>query len=258
MKLPSSNTHYNLPKSLQRYSCHVLCLCTGSSRITFQIPLNISADEAASITSGAGTAIDGLYGDRRGSGAKQLTAPWEEGGAELYKGKPILILGGSSSVGQYGQDIVALLSYKLNWQFIYKAIQFAKLSGFSPIITTASLHNADLLKAFGATHVVDRKSVVVAEVRSITREPIDFIFDAISEGGTQEQALEILASGGTLALVLRPTVDVQKHSDKHIAYVSAHFRVFKALGIAFTKFLPKLLEEGSIKVRHVIIRSLLL
>lgn len=88
--------------------------CTGSSRVTFQIPLNISADEAASITSGAGTAIDALYGDRRGSGAKQLTAPWEEGGADLYKGKPILILGGSSSVGQYGQDIVALISYKLN------------------------------------------------------------------------------------------------------------------------------------------------
>lgn len=55
-------------------------------------------------------------------------------------------------------------------------------------------------------------------------------------------------------MVLRPTVDVQKHSDKHVSCVSAHFRVFKTLGIAFTKYLPKLLEEGLIKVRVVITR----
>ena len=35
-------------------------------------------------------------------------------------------------------------------------IQFAKLSGFSPIITTASPRHTARLQALGATHVVDR------------------------------------------------------------------------------------------------------
>ena len=32
-------------------------------------------------------------------------------------------------------------------------IQFARLAGFSPIIVTASLHNTELLRSLGATHV---------------------------------------------------------------------------------------------------------
>ena len=36
------------------------------------------------------------------------------------------------------------------------AIQLAKLSGVSPIIITASLKSAELLKSYGATHVLDR------------------------------------------------------------------------------------------------------
>lgn len=74
-------------------------------RTPFKIPSNITTDEAASVAIGTGTAIVGLYGNRvdQGSGAKQLIAPWDKGGANLYNGKPILVLGGSSSVGQYGQ-----------------------------------------------------------------------------------------------------------------------------------------------------------
>ena len=44
-----------------------------------------------------------------------------------------------------------------------KAIQCAKLSGFNPIITTASLHNEPLLLSLGATRVVERSSETNAE-----------------------------------------------------------------------------------------------
>ena len=53
-------------------------------------------------------------------------------------------------------------------------IQFAKLSGFSPIITTASKHNETYLKSLGATHVIDR-SIPLSElpqaVKAITDKP---------------------------------------------------------------------------------------
>ena len=62
----------------------------------------ISFDEAASLPICAATAAVGLYSDRKDSGAKQYTVPWEDGGANIYKGKAIVILGGASSVGQYG------------------------------------------------------------------------------------------------------------------------------------------------------------
>jgi len=233
MRLLSSNTHCNLPKLLQRYEYLVHLICIHLKlKDALQIPSTLSFDEAASIPSGAGAAFDGLYGDRKGSGAKQFTAPWEDGGIDFYKGKPILVFGGSSSVGQY-------------------VIQFAKLSGFSPIIATASMHNADPLKAIGATHVVDRKSDIATEVKKITSEPIDFVFDTISEGGTQDQAWEILAPGGTLILTLRPTVDKEKYTDKHLLHLFAAFHYDKPLGITFAKFLPKLLEEGLIKPNRV-------
>lgn len=127
-------------------------------------------------------------------------------------------------------------------------MQFAKLSGFSPIIVTASLHNKDLVKSLGATHVIDRNADVAAEVKKITSSPINFVFDTISEGGTQELGLEILTPGGTLALTLPRTVDTEKYSDKHIVQVVSLVRLHN-LAEAFTKSLPKLFEDGVLKVR---------
>ena len=69
-----------------------------------KIPANVSFDQAASVPLGLATAAGGLYNDRAsGSGAKKLTPPWETG-KDLYSGQPIVILGGSSSVGQYSRS----------------------------------------------------------------------------------------------------------------------------------------------------------
>ncbi|KZP06120.1 GroES-like protein [Athelia psychrophila] len=154
------------------------------AKYTAKVPQSISIEQAASISAGAATATVGLYQTKQfGAG---LVAPWEQGGQAKYDGKPLLVLGGASSVGAY-------------------VIQFAKLSGFSPIIATASLHNAAYLESLGATHVLDRHLDAAAlkkEVSSITKLPIDIVYDAISEPDTQKLGYELLADNGTLILTL--------------------------------------------------------
>ncbi|KZP06130.1 GroES-like protein, partial [Athelia psychrophila] len=149
-----------------------------------KLPQSISIDQAASIPAGAITATVGLYqAEQLGAG---LVAPWAPGGQAKYSKKPLLVLGGASSVGTY-------------------AIQFAKLSGFSPIIATASPHNAAYLESLGATHVLDRHldaASLKKEVVSITKLPIDIVYDAISEPNTQKLGYELLADNGTLILTL--------------------------------------------------------
>ncbi|KAG1816129.1 uncharacterized protein BJ212DRAFT_1481206 [Suillus subaureus] len=54
-----------------------------------------------------------------------------EGGNSKHARQPILNMGDTSTIGQY-------------------AIQLGRLSGFSPIITTASSHNTELLSSPGA------------------------------------------------------------------------------------------------------------
>ncbi|KAG2128171.1 hypothetical protein BD769DRAFT_1628167 [Suillus cothurnatus] len=136
--------------------------------IPFQIPPSISFDSAATVPVGLDTALVGLYGNDFGAG---ITPPWTQGISESKS--PIVIFGGSSSVGLY-------------------TIQLARLSGFYPIITTASPSNEDLVKSYGATHFVDRnlsgKQLKVA-IRKVTDNPI-----------------RLLADNGTLILTLPASV----------------------------------------------------
>jgi NADPH:quinone reductase-like Zn-dependent oxidoreductase len=68
-----------------------------------QKPDNISFDEAATIPLCLSTAAIGLYDSpREGSYGVGLTPPWEPNGAGKYKDQGILVVGGSSCVGQFG------------------------------------------------------------------------------------------------------------------------------------------------------------
>ena len=68
-----------------------------------QIPDSLSFDEAATIPLGLATAATGLFNESAKSSSVGLYPPWEDGGRGKYAGQPILILGGASSVGQYGK-----------------------------------------------------------------------------------------------------------------------------------------------------------
>lgn len=202
--------------------------------ITGKLPDNVSFDEAASIPLGIATAAVGLYADRP-AGVQKYTPAWEEGGEGLYRGKPIVVVGGSSSVGQY-------------------VIQLAKLSGFSPIITTASLRNSEFLESLGANHVIDRKADVPTKVKEILGEtPVELVYDAISEKDTQQQAWDVLTPGGTLVLVSREAF-VDKNKGKTVidtVFADLHSPELRQLGASLQSKLTHLLENGTIKPNRV-------
>ncbi|KAG1805077.1 chaperonin 10-like protein [Suillus plorans] len=154
---------------------------------TAKIPASESFDSAATVPLGLDTAVVGLYGDQLGA---SITPPWEEGAGDHESKKPIVILGGSSSVGAY-------------------TIQLARLSGFYPIITTASPSNEELVKGYGATHFFDRNlsgKQLLAAISEVTDDPIKLVYDAISLPETQSVAWELLADNGTLVLTLPASV----------------------------------------------------
>lgn len=136
------------------------------------------------------------------------------------------------------------------------ALQFLRLSGFSPIITTASLRNSDLVKAYGATHVVDRTlpaSAVAAEIKRIAGGPINLVYDAISLTETKNLAFDVLAPGGSLVLVLPEDLDGYKRPEGAQANVMSaagelSFPQNRDLGIRFATEFEKLLQQGLIKV----------
>lgn len=114
-------------------------------------------------------------------------------------------------------------------------------------MVTASLHNAELVKSLGATHVIDRKADVVAEASKIFATPPTFVFDTISEG-TQEIAWKILGTNGVLALVLPPSPKIKAGEDgKTVAVVFGNLHN-NVLGRGLFSHLSKLVEAGKIKV----------
>ena len=130
-------------------------------------------------------------------------------------------------------------------------IQLANLSGFGPIIATASPRNTGLLKSLGATHVVDRNAPLPDAVKTITSLPIKYAYDAISLKETQEAAYEVLAPGGVLILVLGFAVDKSKvDSSKQVVQVfgATADPPQRHLAVELLQILPGLLENGELKV----------
>lgn len=132
-------------------------------------------------------------------------------------------------------------------------IQYAKLSGFYPIITTVSPSNNDLVTSLGATHPLDRNkplSTLADSIKAITTKPVTVIYDAISIPETQNAAYKILADGGTLILVLAAAVkDEDKVKGKDIANPYGSAPSQGAFGKEVYAHLGAYLENGDIKVR---------
>ncbi|KAF8804121.1 GroES-like protein [Phlegmacium glaucopus] len=207
----------------------------GIAATAAKIPFNVSYDEASTLPVALTAAYVGLY--NKNPNGFGLVPPVSPEGKGKYAGNPIVIIGGSSSVGQ-------------------NAIQLAKLSGFSPIITTASPKNAEALKSLGATHVIDRNvsaSALASEVSSITQNaPVKYAVDSISLADTQQAAYDLLAPGGQLAIFLLVAVKTTKEKD--IIAVSGGIRHppnIELLETLYHDHLEQLLKEGAIKPNQV-------
>ncbi|KAI0705980.1 GroES-like protein [Cerioporus squamosus] len=206
------------------------------THVVAKIPNQVSFEEGATLFSGIATVANSLYSHKPGTESLKLSPPWEDGRGK-YSGKSILILGGATQVGLF-------------------AIQFAKLSGYNPIITTASSHNASLVRLYGATHVIDRKlseESTIAEIRAIAGGPVDLVYDAVSDDGTITLAAAAVQEGGQAVVVLPDKEELYKKlfDPKHVEWVIA--RGFQssernkgALAGLWRK-LPELLEEGALK-----------
>lgn len=150
--------------------------CKMPAALLAKTPQNISDEQASGMASAAACLV-GYYDEASGHG---LDPPWQEGGREVGKGKSIVILGGSSSVGQY-------------------CIQLARLSGFSKIVTNSSAAHIEYLKGLGADIVLDRsKQLVPADfVSAIGDLPLVFVYDAISTKDTLLLGVHIIQATKT-------------------------------------------------------------
>ncbi|CAH0040830.1 unnamed protein product [Clonostachys solani] len=155
-------------------------------------PKNTTDEEAAGISVTTVCGVVGFY-DKTGQG---LPAPWGEGGDKAGKGKAVVILGGSSSVGQY-------------------AIQLARLSGFDRIVTNSSPAHHEFLKKLGAHVVLDRSKAAVEDfAEAIGEVPLEFAFDAISELETQILGVKILQAKNVSNAQLITVTAVQDEAQK--------------------------------------------
>jgi NADPH:quinone reductase-like Zn-dependent oxidoreductase len=149
--------------------------CKMPAALVSATPDNISDVEAAGISL-ATMAVATAFYDKTGYGLK---APWETDGKMAGSGRAVVIIGGASSVGQY-------------------AIQLARLSGFTRIITNASPANHAMLRELGAHVVLDRSQSGAEDFKVATNGlPLAFVFDAISAKTTQILGVQVLQTTGT-------------------------------------------------------------
>ncbi|KAF5327331.1 hypothetical protein D9619_004012 [Psilocybe cf. subviscida] len=220
--------------SFQQYA---LALASTLARI----PDNVSFDEAATVPVVLTCAFTGLY--QKALYGLGLTPPFSPDTRGIYNGTPIVVIGGASSVGQ-------------------AVIQLARISGLSPIITTASLTNADYLKSLGATHVFDRNispAALQSEISTITQAPLKYVYDATSLPATQTLGLSILAEGGQLAIVL--PLEVALPEGREARHVVGILRLPHQIEFTQTLYhdtIMPLLEKGLFKAHSFCLIVLLL
>ncbi|KAL9095954.1 MAG: hypothetical protein Q9165_001952 [Trypethelium subeluteriae] len=167
-------------------SCTFQQYCKMPASLLGKTPRNISDNAAAGISLCTMAAVTALY---HNTGQGIFPPPWENGGEIVGKGKAAVILGGSSSVGQY-------------------TIQFARLSGFERIITNSSPKHLEHLKSLGATDVLNRSEATAQTFKDAAGNlEVSFVQDAISTEDTQTLGVVILRlfDGGNVVTVLPPT-----------------------------------------------------
>ncbi|KAJ3011019.1 hypothetical protein HKX48_007065 [Thoreauomyces humboldtii] len=151
-------------------SCTFQQYCKMPAVLLGRTPKNVTDDEASGISLAAVCALTAFY-DKTG---RNLPVPWDQGGDVIGKDKAIVVLAGSSSVGQY-------------------AIQFAKLSGYTRVVTSASVGNHSHLKTLGADVVLDRAKATVEDYKTaLASLPVDLVFDPVGTKDTLKLAVEIL------------------------------------------------------------------
>ena len=167
-------------KELGSYAEVAVALDTQLGRM----PRNIDFAEAASLPKVALTSW------------KALT--WYAGALNTtFRGRRVLILGGSGGTGSTG-------------------IQIARALGAGEILTTTSATNADYVKELGANRSIDYHSEDWWDPKVIQPGSVDVVYDCVGQTGTGDRAMGVLRRGGfyvtiTGALATNVKEGVQQH-----------------------------------------------
>jgi len=152
-----------------------------------------------------------------------------------HGGEPVLVWGGSSSVGSFAVQLLTHAGYK--------------------VISTASSHNHDYVRSLGAVAVIDYKDAdVVAQIKKAAGGPIKYAYDAISEHGSVEKSIEVVEEGGSIRLVLPPAPapeDVKKKVEVLATSVVFLLQNQDFARWAFHDYLEKALEKGHIVTQKI-------
>jgi NADPH:quinone reductase-like Zn-dependent oxidoreductase len=176
----------------------------------------------------AATAFVGLF-DKSGAGIKP---PFDGPTVDPSNGETpsIFIIGGSGSIGQ-------------------AAIQFARITGFKRIVTTAKEEYTSYLEGLGATNVLDRFTTKDgAQVMKIAPD-IRIVFDTISDGDTLDLALSVLSKkGGTVVRTLPydGITPIPKNVDLKFVLGELHWNQ-SHLGPPFWQMMEIWMQEGDLK-----------
>lgn len=213
-------------------------LIIGSSFV-WAVPDSVSLQSASAINLPFATALQAIF--------LRLGLP-----ETVASAIPVLINGGTSSVGLY-------------------AVQLAKLAGLY-VIATGSKQNHDLLTSLGADVVVDYQDVAWPEkVRELSHDKLQHAFDCISEKETTAAVSRALSSteGGHVVCILpRKTSELPERTPKVKVESTIVYTVFgeplnlgdspfenwggptprdRALWEKYLGLLPKYVESGKIK-----------
>ncbi|KAF9063700.1 GroES-like protein [Rhodocollybia butyracea] len=207
--------------------------CLIPADIVAKIPSNIDYAQAASLPVGFGTSAVGLLSAEPTGAGLNPTFDLKVN----HAGEPALVVGGSSSVGQY-------------------AIQIFRLLGYSTIIAYASARHTDFLKSLGATHVIDRGETALGNlaeaVKKITTAPLKIAYNAIGDAECRSACVDSIVVGGQVVDV-NPFEAKDPGNGKKVfgIFGSVHNPANKKFGDIIRRTLPKLLQDGAIVPNRV-------
>ena len=173
--------------SSQKEKAHQI-YATVAENLLGVIPVGVTMQEAVTLPNNFVTAYHTTISDLG------LSLPWPKPAdfTPHHAEDPILVWGGSSSVGQY-------------------ELQILKYFGYRNLLTTASPKHHELLKSYGATQVFDyndpdvTKSILASS--SGSAEPtIPFIFDCIGSQNGSVRPLARIAQAGAKVAILLPVI----------------------------------------------------
>ncbi|KAJ7246948.1 GroES-like protein [Mycena rebaudengoi] len=209
--------------------------------ILFRMLQNLSFDEASTAPVTFSTACIGLF----------APAPIE--------GESALVLGASTSTGQYGEEAVTT------------TIQLLKFLGFTKIVAYASLTHVEYLRQLGATEFIDRHVVLLDSISTVhtLTDKVKVVFDATFTGAI-DVAYDCVAEGGAIVTVQPRAPTTRSNESVSFTrvggfYVGADVLPYKSpvvramsgssahtvFGKQIVKNLPELFEKGAIVPNRV-------